>query len=156
MIKKLFSWFGKEENKVHVEPFYRSREVWSYTHVDPRTRHASVRPVLVYRKASDGMFWGLPLVKVNVRGRVMYVPRQGGKKVSALARMRTLKASRLVQKLGTAGEREFTVLHNSIMRLLADTAPVAQRSRIYTHPRRVPKAVPSPFAPVYILQSRSA
>lgn len=143
---------------MNVEPFYRSREVWSYTHVDPRTRRSSTRAVLVYRKASDGMFWGLPLIKVTVRGKVMYVPRQAhNRKISALARMRTLKASRLVHKLGVAGEREFAVLHNSIVRLLAEAAPVqSRRSRVYTQPRRTARAIPSPFTPMYAFQTRSA
>lgn len=152
MIKKLFSWFNAEGAKdVNVELFYRSREVWSYTHIDSRTRHISVRAVLVYRKASDGMFWGLPLTKAHLHGKVIYVPREWNKKkVSALSQMRTLKASRLVQKLGVAGEREFAVLHNSIVRLLADTAPTPTRKpRVYVRPRRVEPAIPSPL---YVLQ----
>ena len=152
MIQKLFSWFVSEgEKEVNVEPFYRSREVWSYTHIDPRTRRTSTRAVLVYRKASDGMFWGLPLAKATARGKVIYVPRQWStKKVSALSQMRTLKASRLVHKLGVAGEREFSILHNSIVRLLAEAAPTPTRKpRVYAHPRRTERTLSSPL---YVLQ----
>lgn len=150
MMQTILSWFKREDAK--VEPFYRSREVWTYTHVDPRTRRTSTRAVLVYRKASDGMFWGLPLMKANVRGKTIYVPRQrSGTKVSALAQMRTLKASRLVNKLGTAGEKEFGALHNSIVRLLAEAAPVKKKPRVVQRPR-IERSVPSP---IYILQPRS-
>ncbi len=155
MITKIFSWFtGSEE--ANVEPFYRSREVWSYQHTDPRTGRLSTRPVLVYRKASDGMFWGLLLMKAKVRGNTIYVPRtQSGKKVSALSQMRTLKAGRLVHKLGTAGEKEFAALNNSIVRLLADSAPVkVKKARVVAAPARQHYNTVSPFSPVYILQPR--
>lgn len=156
MIKKIVSWFTKEE--ANVEPFYTSREVWTYQHTDPQTKRVSTRPVLIFRKASDGMFWGLPLTKTKQRGKVLYVPRlRNGRRVSALSQMRTLKAARLVHKLGTAGEREFATLNNSILRLLAETAPVkSKKPRVYVQPARVryERTLPSPFAPVYILQPR--
>jgi hypothetical protein len=156
MLKTIFSWFtGSEE--MNVEPLFCAREVWSYTHIDPKTKRTSTRPVLVFRKASDGMFWGLPLTKIKQNGKVMYVPRlRNGKRVSALSQMRTLKAGRLVHKLGTAGEREFATLNNSILRLLADTAPVkVKKARVAVAParQRYERSV-SPFAPIYVLQPR--
>ncbi|HWO07610.1 MAG TPA: hypothetical protein VNM40_03425 [Candidatus Paceibacterota bacterium] len=155
MMQTIFSWFRKEG--ADLEPSYRSREVWTYTHIDPVTRQTSKRPVLIYRKASDGMFWGLPLTKVRINGRATYVPRlKNGRKVSALSQMRTLKASRLVRKLGTAGEKEFATLHNSIVRLLAETAPVQKQRKNFGAPKtmRVRYGGPSPLSPIYILQPR--
>ncbi|MFZ2886642.1 MAG: hypothetical protein WA021_02355 [Minisyncoccia bacterium] len=153
MMKKILSWFTKEE--LNVEPFYRSREVWTYQHTDPVTKRVSTRPVLIYRKASDGMFWGLLLTKTKVNGKVLYVPRlKNGKKVSALSQMRTLKASRLVHKIGEANGREFVALNNSIVRLLAASAPVPAKKVRAVQPRRPEYSVPSPFSPVYILQPR--
>lgn len=156
MFTNIFSWFGTKEEK--AEPSYHSREVWSYRHIDPRTRKASLRPVLVYRKASDGMFWGLPLKKTARNGKPLYVPRGvAGKKVSALSQMRTLKASRLARKLGEAGEKEFAALNSSILRMLAEMAPAPKRARVVpqlrVQPRRVERPL-SPFQPVYILQPR--
>lgn len=153
MMQKIFSWFTSPK-EANVEPFYTTREVWSYSHVDPHTKRVSVRPVLIYRKASEGVFWGLPLTKTKQNGKALYVPRlRNGKKVSALSQMRTLKAARLVRKLGTAGEKEFATLNNSIVRLLAEAAPVKTRKpRLYVQPRRERQL--SPFAPVYILQPR--
>lgn len=152
-MQKIFSWFTRKD--LNVEPFYRAREVWTYTHIDPVTKRSSTRPVLIYRKASDGMFWGLPLAKATLNGRVTYVPRlRNGKKVSALSQMRTLKASRLVHRLGTAGEKEFALLHNSIIRLLAESTPIhTQKQLAYHYPRRE-RALPSLMPPVYILQPR--
>ena len=130
--------------------------MWTYEHLDLQTKSVSVRPVLIYRKASDGMFWGLPLMKTKVRGKSLYVPRQrNGKKVSALSQMRTLKASRLVHKLGTAGEREFATLNKSIVRLLAETPVKPQKARVHIQPVRVRyERSLSPLSPVYILQPR--
>ena len=163
MIKKIISWFSSSHEA--NEPIYKSREIWSYTHFDPKTRRASGRPVLIYRKASDGMFWGLPLTNVGKKGKPLYVPRlRNGKKVSALSQMRTLKAERLVRRLGKAGEKEFGALSTAIVRLLAETTPVqalvVQRRvqrKVITHPRyerAMPSPLSSPFAPVYILQPR--
>ncbi len=158
MFTNILSWFGTKE--VQTGPAYSAREVWLYRHIDPRTRHASTRPVLVYRKASDGMFWGLPLVKTTQSGKAHYVPRLvNGKRVPILSQMRTLKAARLTQKLGTAGEREFTTLNKSILRMLAEMtpAPVKRQRAIvqprFVQPRRIERTL-SPFQPVYILQPR--
>lgn len=128
MIKNLVSWFTNSR-PLSVGPSYAVREVWSYRHTDPRTRQTTERAVLIYRKASDGMFWGLPLSRMRRRGKTIYVPRmRNGKKVSALSQMRTLKAARLVRRLGVAGEKEFSALNASIVRLLASMEPV-QRTR---------------------------
>ena len=156
MFTNIFSWFGTKEA---AEPSYRSREVWSYRHIDPRTKKASLRPVLVYRKASDGMFWGLPLAKTTRAGKTLYVPRGvAGRKVSALSQMRTLKSTRLSKKLGEAGEKEFAALNSSILRMLAEMAPTPKRARVVpqlrpAHQRRTARTL-SPFQPVYILQPR--
>ena len=159
MFKKIISWFSSSHQA--NEPIYRSREIWSYTHFDPKTRGASGRPVLIYRKASDGMFWGLPLTNVGRNGKTLYVPRlKNGKKVSALSQMRTLQAGRLVRRLGKAGEKEFSALSTAIVRLLAETTPVQAPvvRKVYKRPMPVrahfQRAVPSPFSPVYILQPR--
>lgn len=159
MISNILSWFGSKE--AQIGPAFHAREVWLYRHIDPRTRRASTRPVLVYRKASDGMFWGLPLVKTTLSGKAHYVPRLvNGKRVPILSQMRTLKASRLTQKLGTAGEREFATLNKSILRMLVEMTPVpVKRPRVAVHPRLVqPRRIErtlSPFQPVYILQPRA-
>ena len=159
MITKIISWFTSP-HEVNVEPIYKAREVWVYTHVDPKTRRATERPVLVFRKASDGMFWGLPLTNVGRNGKSLYVPRlKNGKKMPILSQMRTLKAERLMQRLGVAGEKEFAAVNGAIVRLLAETQPAKPRvraERIY-HMRTTPKytrALPFPFSPVYILQPR--
>lgn len=156
MFTNILSWFGTKE--AQTGPTYNAREVWLYRHIDPKTRRVSTRPVLVYRKASDGMFWGLPLAKTTRNGKAHYVPRLvNGKRVPILSQMRTLKAARLTQKLGTAGEREFATLNKSIVRLLVDTVPVkTQKYRAPIQPlqpRRTERTL-SPFQPVYILQPR--
>ncbi len=147
---------------VMPEPAYSSREVWSYRHVDPTTRRVSEKPVLVFRKATDGMFWGLPLTNIGKKGKPLYVPRlKNGKKVSALSQMRTLKAERLLRRLGKAGEKEFGALSTAIVRLLAETTPLqapivqrrVQRKVLAVRPR-YQHTLPSPFSPVYILQPR--
>lgn len=156
MMKQIISWFTAPK-ELNVEPFYSAREVWSYQHTDPQTKRVSTRAVLVFRKASEGMFWGLPLTKTKVHGKTLYIPRlRNGKKVSALSQMRTLKAARLVHKLGTAGEKEFAALNNSIVRLLADTAPVkVKKARVAVAPLRPRyERTVSPFAPIYVLQPR--
>ena len=144
------------------QPAHSSREVWSYRHIDPATRRVTQKPVLIFRKASDGMFWGLPLTNVGRNGKTLYVPRlKNGKKVSALSQMRTLKAERLVKRLGKAGEKEFSALSTAIVRLLAGTVPVQApvvvrkvQRKVVPMQVRYPRAIPSPFSPIYILQPR--
>jgi hypothetical protein len=156
MVKKILSWFVSLHD-VKVEPIFKAREIWSYTHIDPKTHRVFERPVLIYHKASDGMFWGLPLQKAHKNGKALYVPRlKNGKKVPILSQMRTLKAERLMQRLGVAGEKEFSAVNSSIVRLLA---PIQQkkvsRERIYRVRTQLPRSrVLSPLSPVYILQPR--
>lgn len=161
MVKKIISWFMAPHG-VNVEPMYKAREVWSYQHIDPTTRRTSERPVLIFRKASDGMFWGLPLQNIGRKGKTLYVPRlKNGKKLPILSQMRTLKAERLVRRLGVAGEREFGAVNAAILRLLAGAQPVKTQiraERIY-HVRSKPlprysRSLPSPLSPIYILQPR--
>ena len=145
-----------------AQPAYASREVWSYRHVDPTTKRVTQRPVLVFRKASDGMFWGLLLTNVGRNGKTLYVPRlKNGKKVSVLSQMRTLKAERLVKRLGKAGEKEFGALSTAIVRLLAETTPIqapvvvrkVQRKALPVR-QQYGRMLPSPFSPIYVLQPR--
>ena len=160
MVNKIISWFTAPHG-VNVEPIYKVREVWSYQHIDPTTRRVSERPVLVFRKASDGMFWGLPLQNIGTKGKTLYVPRlKNGKKLPILSQMRTLKAERLVRRLGVAGEKEFGAVNSAILRLLVSAQPVktqARAERVY-HVRRkaasYARALPSPLSPIYILQPR--
>jgi hypothetical protein len=156
MIKKILNLFTGVV-AANVEPFYRAREVWSYRHVDPSTRKVSTRAVLVFRKASDGMFWGLPLTKTSVNGKVLYVPRRADAKTSALSQMRTLKAERLVKKLGAAGEKEFTTLASSIVRMLAQDVPTPKQERVRPRARtyvvKPAMRTLSPFS-IYTLQPR--
>lgn len=158
MVNTILSWFVSPHD-IKVEPMFKAREIWSYTHLDPKTHRTKERPVLVYRKATDGMFWGLPLQNVGSKGKTLYVPRmRNGKKVSALSQMRTLKAERLVRRLGVAGEKEFTALNASIVRLLAPEQPkkiVRRPERIYSIRTPLPRSrAASPISPVYILQPR--
>lgn len=158
MVNTILSWFVGPHD-IKVEPIFKVREVWSYTHIDPRTQRVVERPVLVYRKATDGMFWGLPLQNVGKNGKKLYVPRmRNGKKVSALSQMRTLKVDRLVRRLGVAGEKEFGALNASIVRLLAPERPkniVRRREQIYSIRTPLPRSrTVSPISPVYILQPR--
>jgi len=166
MVKKILSWFAGSR-EINIEPIYKTREVWVYTHIDPVTRRTSEKPVLIFRKASDGMFWGLPLTATRAKGKTIYVPRlKNGRKVSPLAQMRTLKAERLVKRLGEASEKEFNALRSIVVRRLAEAVPtkkpvrVEQTYRVRTqatpirYQRALPSPLSSPFAPVYILQPR--
>ena len=155
MFKRIFSWFIGTD-AANVEPFYRSREVWTYQHIDPQTKRVSTKPVLIFRKAGDGMFWGLLLTKTKVNGKTLYVPRlKNGRKVSVLSQMRTLKAARLVKKLGTAGDKEFGMVNSAIIRLLAETPVKSQKARVHIQPVHVRyERSLSPLSPVYILQPR--
>lgn len=155
MIQNLFSWFTSSQ-EVKTGPIYKVREVWAYASIDPRTRRVMEHPVLIYRKASESMFWGLPLSRMRRNGRPIYVPRlRNGKKVSALSQMRTLKAGRLVRRLGVAGEKEFAALNSSIVRLLAEMEPAKHRAvRVKTSARHIvyKKAAPARYErPVYVL-----
>ncbi len=156
--------FGAKEAKI-ASPLYAAREVWLYAHTDPKTGRTVEKPILVFHKASEGMFWGLPLMKTHVKGKALYVPERtkAGKKVSPLSAMRTLKAQRLVRRLGKAGEREFSAINSAVLRFLAfaplKTMPVysprvAARSSLVRSSRAIQRhSLVSPFAP-YVLQMR--
>ena len=160
-MKKILTWFASPHG-VTTEPPYKAREIWMYGHVDPKTWRVAERPVLVFRKATDGMFWGLPLTNIGSDRKPLYVPRlKNGKKVSAFSQMRTLKAERLVKRLGEADEKEFGVLATTVVRRLVETmgAPKPARAeRAYHAPKRARsqyQSVRSPFSPVYTLQPRA-
>jgi hypothetical protein len=158
MVNTILSWFTSP-HEVKVEPIFKAREIWSYAHIDPKTHRVFERPVLIYRKASDGMFWGLPLQNVGKGGKTLYVPRlKNGKRVPILSQMRTLKGERLQRLLGVAGEKEFSAVNSSIVRLLAPEQPkktTRRREQIYSVRTPLSKSrALSPISPVYILQPR--
>lgn len=148
MIKALWEkmFTGSRGSKASVA--YSAREVWLYAHTDPKSGRVSERPVLVFHKASEGMFWGLPLSRMRVKESVLYVPRlKNGKKVPALSQMRTLKAGRLVRRLGVAGEKEFTALNTSVLRMLAFAPRTSVAVRPVHTPR--PRVAVRPMRPAY-------
>lgn len=141
MIRQFFTWFTSPHDAL-VEPLYKVREVWMYAHIDPQTRRVTECPVLIYRRASDGMFWGLLLSNVGTRGKKLYVPRlRNGRKGSPLSEMRTLKAERLIRRVGVASEQEFGTLTASIIRRLVHTevSPTVRLAQQYARTRRAPR-----------------
>lgn len=79
------------------------------------------RPVLVIKKFSAGMCWGIPLSTTEKRGKY-YLPIRlnTGTSVALLSQLRTFDTSRFNNKIGMVSETEFAQVRLKIAELLLD------------------------------------
>jgi len=79
------------------------------------------RPVVIVKKFSKNMFWGVPLSTTSRRGRYYHPITVTGKlSVALLSQARTFDATRLANKIGMLDVEEFDELRNKLSKVLLE------------------------------------
>ena len=80
-----------------------------------------MRPVVVFKKFSAQVFWGIPLTTKNKKGNFYFEFEFLEKKQNAiLSQLRLFDAKRLEEKLGVISKKDFFNLEKAIQKLLDD------------------------------------
>ena len=80
-----------------------------------------MRPIIVYKKFSSRVFWGIPLTTKPKKGKFYFTFDFLGKKQNAiLSQLRLFDAKRLEEKLGVISKKNFTKLEKAIQKIMDD------------------------------------
>jgi len=80
-----------------------------------------MRPIIVYKKFSSRVFWGIPLTTKPKKGKFYFAFEFLEKKQNAiLSQLRLFDAKRLEEKLGVISKINFRKLEKAIQRLMDD------------------------------------
>ena len=127
MEKDFWKWHDKKEN-IHDEGhrvFFHEREIW-FCHLganigfeeDGKGENFG-RPVVVFRKFNNEVFWGVPLTTRTKKGRFYFpidleddLPRR-----AILSQLRLLDAKRLYQKVAVISDANYAKLTEAIIAL---------------------------------------
>lgn len=127
-MKKDFKiWHDKKStiDEKEARVFFHEREIW-FSHLGTNVGFEQDgkgenfgRPVIVFRKFNNEVFWGIPLTTRNKGGR-FYTPidlGDGIHRMAILSQLRLLDAKRLYQKIGVISEETEKLLEEAIIKL---------------------------------------
>lgn len=127
MEKDFWKWHDKKE-KIHGEGsrvFFHEREIW-FCHLGANVGFEEDgkgdnfgRPVVVFRKFNNEVFWGVPLTTRAKKGRFYHPINLGDglPRRAILSQLRLLDGKRLYQKIGTVSKAEHLKLEKAIVAL---------------------------------------
>jgi mRNA interferase MazF len=125
-MKKFDEWNGlktKIEQKPHL--FFKAREIF-YAHIGENVGFEQcgkgdsfVRPVLVFKKFNNALFWGIPLSTTQNRGKYYFdFEFKDSTSVAILSQLRLIDAKRLDRKIGKMEKVEFQKLKTRVIEML--------------------------------------
>lgn len=135
MFKDFFKWHtvkSKIDQTSH-RILFRPQEIWWCSigaNVGVETDGKNVlfeRPVLVFRKFGEHMFWGLPLTSQIKRDKPYYFTFSLHKKnnqTAVLSQMRVLSSKRLLRRLGKVSDAQFVTLNKAVTNFIIKTDPL--------------------------------
>jgi mRNA-degrading endonuclease toxin of MazEF toxin-antitoxin module len=117
--------FEKEKiNQSDVRSLFNEREIWFCaiganvgSEQDGKGDHF-LRPVLVFKKFNDEIFWGIPLTHSPKRDKYYFSLRENPHSTAILSQIRLLDAKRLQWRMGRVDVRTFTALQHTFIRLI--------------------------------------
>lgn len=127
MKKDFWKWHGKKEviDEKQGRVFFHEREIWFARlganvgfEQDGKGENFG-RPVLIFRKFNNDVFWGVPLT-TREKGGKFYLPIElddGLPRKAILSQLRLFDAKRLYQKLVTVDSETHKRLEAAIIRL---------------------------------------
>ncbi len=105
--------------------FFHEREIWWCSiganvgfEQDGRGEHFA-RPVVVFKKFNNEVFWGIPLSTRIKKGK-FYVPVELVDKVPRvviISQLRLTDAKRLIDKVGTVSEKNYMAIQKAVINL---------------------------------------
>lgn len=127
MNKDFKRWHTKktEVNDKIPRLFFHEREIW-FCHLGTNVGFEQDgkgelfgRPIVVFRKFNNQVFWAIPLTTKNKNGR-FYLPidlKDGLHRMAILSQLRLLDAKRLYQKVGFIDKDTHKILEEKIIGL---------------------------------------
>lgn len=119
-------------NDLDREVLFRPQEIWWCAigtnigvEVDGKNNFFE-RPVLIFRKLNNEMFWGLPLttrmrqkmlshIEITVHGKTQFV---------ILSQLRVLSTKRLIRRLTKISDHQFAIINESFVNYIYKTDPL--------------------------------
>lgn len=127
MKKDFQKWHEKKSqvDNIAKRPFFHEREVWWCAvgmnigfEQDGRGERFA-RPVLVFKKFNNEVFWAIPLSTKIKKGK-FYVPiefEDGLPRVVIISQLRLIDARRLMDKIGTISGDNYKLIQKAIINL---------------------------------------
>jgi mRNA-degrading endonuclease toxin of MazEF toxin-antitoxin module len=113
--QELYAWFLIKEKMRDKKqyPFFHEREVWMASwginvgHEQNGRGSQFLRPVLILKKLSPSLFWGIPLTSRNKKGSwYISIHHQGRKSMGIISQIKTIDSRRIKYHMGTISEEE--------------------------------------------------
>ena len=132
MKKDFKKWHGKKSGIDAIEhrPFFHEREIW-FCYLGANVGFEQdgggeefLRPVLVFRKFNNEIFWAIPLTKIkkgkkkNPRFYSSFSFIEGIESAAVLSQIRLIDARRLSRKIGSVSEDIFKEITKKLKALL--------------------------------------
>lgn len=131
-MKKNFQIWNNKKGTIdekEARVFFHEREIW-FSHLGTNVGFEQDgkgdnfgRPVIIFRKFNNEVFWGIPLTTRNKGGR-FYVNIDLGdstQRMAILSQLRLLDAKRLYQKIGVINEETEKLVEEAIINLCKKT-----------------------------------
>ncbi len=132
MKKDFQKWHTKksEINVIKKSPFFHEREIWfcylgTNVGFEQDGGEEFLRPIVIYRKFNNDIFWAIPLTKSNKKKSknvdnyyYTFSFVQGITSLAILSQIRLTDAKRLSRHIGTMAESNFEELNKKLKALL--------------------------------------
>ena len=83
------------------------------------------RPVIIFRRFNEDMFWGLPMTSQSKIKKPFYsaITFHDHEQIVILSQIRVLSSKRLIRRLGKLSDNQFAILEKSFEEFLKQTDP---------------------------------
>ena len=132
-MKKDFQKWHTFKETLHEEPnraLFHEREIWwcalgaNVGFEQDGKNDTFERPIIVFRKFNNEIFWAFPITTQEKGGRYYYPYDHDGKKFSViLSQLRLLDGKRLLRKIRVLPQKEFGELDRKFDALVKQTIP---------------------------------
>ncbi|MDQ3014624.1 MAG: type II toxin-antitoxin system PemK/MazF family toxin [bacterium] len=115
----------------HKSPQFRELEIWwcslgTNIGVEEDGKNQSFeRPVLIFRKFNNEMFWGLPITSKIKNGKFYFIFKLHNQERSILlSQIRIWSSKRLIRRISKISDKQFHHLNNAFIFLINKTDPL--------------------------------
>ena len=114
----------------HKVPYFREGEIWwcslgANVGVEEDGKNELFeRPVLIFRKFNEQMFWAFPMTSKSKRGKFYFSLRMHNTEGFVIfSQLRTLSGKRLIRRVGKVRGRKFIELKRSFSSFINESDP---------------------------------
>jgi len=127
--KDFKKWHNKKSqvDDIPKRPFFHEREIW-FCHLGANVGFEQdgfgddfLRPIVIFRKFNNEIFWGIPLTKKEKNNTEYYFTfsfSERGKNTAILSQIRLIDARRLSYHIGEISEIDYRALKDKLKALL--------------------------------------